>query len=56
MLQTYITAPPGVLQLAEKCRVYDRQYIKCVIRASTTARAVQNGYPVTFEFTEIAHS
>ena len=56
MLQTYITAPPGVLQLAEKCRVYDRQYIKCVIRASTIARAVQNDYPVKFEFTEIAHS
>ncbi|CAF0803811.1 unnamed protein product [Adineta ricciae] len=51
-----VTAPPGVLQLAEKCRVYDRQYIKCVIRASTIARAVQNDYPVKFEFTEMAHS
>lgn len=49
-------AAPGVLQLQEKCRVFDRQYIKCVIRASTIARAVQNGYPVRFEFNEISHS
>ncbi|CAF0919370.1 unnamed protein product [Adineta steineri] len=49
-------AAPGVLQLAEKCRVYDRQYIKCVIRAPTIARAVQNDFPVRFDFKEAANS
>ncbi|UJR27550.1 hypothetical protein I4U23_008832 [Adineta vaga] len=51
-----VIAPPGVLQLAEKCSVYDRQYIKCVIRAPNIARAVQNDYPPKFDFQEIAHS
>jgi hypothetical protein len=50
------SAAPGTLQLAERCRVYDRQYIKCVIRAPIIARAVQNDYPAKFEFNEISHS
>jgi hypothetical protein len=50
------SAAPGVLQLTERCRVYDRQYIKCVIRAPVIARAIQNDYPAKFEFNEIKHS
>ncbi|CAF4923973.1 unnamed protein product, partial [Rotaria socialis] len=41
---------------AERCRVYDRQYIKCLIRAPTIARAIQNDYPPKFEFHEISQS
>ena len=52
----YFSAAPGVLQLVERCRVYDKQYIKCRIRAPTIARAIQNGYPPKFEFNEISHS
>ncbi|CAF3724536.1 unnamed protein product [Rotaria sordida] len=51
-----VKAAPGVLQLVERCRVYDKQYIKCQIRAPTIARAIQNGYPPKFEFNEISHS
>jgi hypothetical protein len=51
-----VLAAPGVLQLAEKCRVYDRQYIKCIIRAPIIARAIQNDYPAKFEFNEISYS
>ncbi len=50
------SAAPGTLQLAARCRVYDRQYIKCVIRAPIIAPAVQNDYPAKFEFNEISHS
>jgi hypothetical protein len=32
--------------------VYDRQYIKCTIRAPVIARAIQNGFPEEFEFNE----
>ncbi|CAF4650162.1 unnamed protein product [Rotaria socialis] len=49
-----VKASPGVFQLAERCRVYDRQYIKCLIRAPTIARAIQNDYPPKFEFHEIS--
>jgi len=49
-------AAPGVLQLVDRCRVYDRQYIKCIIRATIIASAIQNGYPPIFEFDEMAHS
>ncbi|CAF4944463.1 unnamed protein product [Rotaria sp. Silwood1] len=51
-----VKAAPGVLQLIERCRVYDKQYIKCRIRAPTIARAIQNDYPAKFEFNEISHS
>ena len=46
-------ATPGVLQLAERCQVFDRQFIKCAIRATKIARAVLNDYPLKFEFQEI---
>jgi len=49
-------AAPGVLQRSdERCQVYDRQYIKCIIRASNIATAIQNGYPPIFKFNEITH-
>ena len=51
----YSLASPGVLQLAQKCRVYNMKYIKCVIRAPTIARAIQNDYPAKFRFTELTH-
>ncbi|CAF2574445.1 unnamed protein product [Rotaria sp. Silwood2] len=51
-----VRAAPGVLQLIERCRVYDKQYIKCRIRAPIIARAIQNDYPAQFEFNEINHS
>lgn len=44
---------PGVLQLVERCQVFDRQYIKCMIQASKIARAVMNDYPLKFQFQEI---
>ncbi|CAM4811007.1 unnamed protein product [Rotaria magnacalcarata] len=51
-----VKTSPGVLQLAERCRVYDRQCIKCLIRAPTIARAIQNDYPPKFEFHETSQS
>ncbi len=48
-------AAPGVLQLTERCRVYDRQYIKCIIGAPIIAKAIQNGYPPNFKFKEMNH-
>lgn len=46
----------GVLQLAERCRVYEKQFIKCIIQAPVIARAIQNGFPDAFQFKEINHS
>jgi hypothetical protein len=50
-----VKAAPGVLQLTERCRVYDRQYIKCIIGAPIIAKAIQNGYPPNFKFKEMNH-
>lgn len=49
------SGPSGVLQLVERCRVYERQYIKCIIRAPVIASAIKNGFPEAFEFNEITH-
>jgi hypothetical protein len=48
-----ILATSGKIQLVERCRVYNRQYIKCIIRAPTLARAIQNNFLAEFQFTEI---
>jgi len=48
-------AEPGLIKLHEKCRVYDRKYIKCIFRAPTIARAIQNDFPSEFKFTEITN-
>ena len=52
----FFLASPGVIQLAKRCQVYDKQYIKCIIRAPTIARAIQNDYPAKFEFNETSSS
>ncbi|CAF0852570.1 unnamed protein product [Adineta ricciae] len=47
-----VKADAGLLRLARRCQVYHRKYIKCTIRASTLARAIQNGFSPEIEFTE----
>ncbi|UJR21630.1 hypothetical protein I4U23_024707 [Adineta vaga] len=50
-----VKADAGLLRLAQRCRVYERKYIKCNIRASTLARAIKNGFSPEIEFTEMTN-
>ncbi|CAF0721344.1 unnamed protein product [Adineta ricciae] len=47
-----VKADAGLLRLARRCQVYHRKYIKCTLRASTLARAIQNGFSPEIEFIE----
>jgi hypothetical protein len=55
MTNTSFSDKAGKIQLAQQCQVYNRQYIKCMFRASNIARAIHNDFPHEFEFTEIAN-
>jgi len=44
---------PGVIQLTERCRAYDRRYVQCIFRAPTIARAFRNGFPRLYKFSEL---
>jgi hypothetical protein len=44
---------PGVIQLKERCRAYDRRYVQCIFKAATIARAFQNGFPRLYTFKEM---
>ena len=44
---------PGVIQLKEPCLAFDRRYVQCIFRATTIARAFQNGFPKIFMFSEL---
>ena len=48
-------APPGVLQIASRCQVHERQYIKCTIRAPIIATAIKHGCWPKFRFEEERH-
>jgi len=45
-------AESGVIQLIDQCKVYDKQYIKCIFQAPIIARAIKNDFPPDFRFKE----
>jgi hypothetical protein len=53
LFSNYFVDNPGVIQLKERCRAYDRRYVQCIFLAPTIARAFHNGFPRLYKFSEM---